>query len=403
METKPNHHRKLQSRYFEKSLRFPLAFFYFIIFSIVLFQNIYSNYGLDSIPPTDWWILGSGITLLLLIEFMEGLFYPKKPHFLIGLLLTGVRIILYYFITLSDPTGITSSIVGYILYTICFYFNPILVLPVLLVVLLVFYSNIPLFWTRSDVEIGFVYELLSFIIFYLFAVIIHLDDRTRLRNMHMIHQLEAYASNSISLGKQEERNRISRDLHDSLGHHLVAVNIQLQKGVAYRKIDANESLEALNNAQKATNEAIKELRQTIKDLREFEELNSFRQELEKLVQQTRDNGLDITSEINGNAKGFPEFTLLTLKQVIQESLTNVVKHAQAKQTSVVVNFQRNKVRAIIKDDGIGFNVKKARKEGHFGLQGMQERLDMIGGKLKIHSKPETGTEINIIIPRDIYE
>jgi two-component system sensor histidine kinase DegS len=69
---------------------------------------------------------------------------------------------------------------------------------------------------------------------------------------------------------------------------------------------------------------------------------------------------------------------------------------------VEVNFQRKKVRAIIKDDGIGFNVKKSQKEGHFGLQGMQERLDMIGGKMTIHSKPENGTEIIIIIPRDIY-
>ncbi|MBG0787343.1 MAG: sensor histidine kinase [Anaerolineaceae bacterium] len=284
----------------------------------------------------------------------------------------------------------------------CFYFHPIFVLPVLLLVLWVFYGNIPLFWARSDLEIGFVYELFSFIVFYLFAIVIRLDDRTRLRNMQMVRQLEAYAFNSISLGKQEERNRISRDLHDSLGHQLMAVNIQLQKSVAYREIDASESLEALTKAQEATNESIKELRQTIKNLREFEEQTSFEGELEKIILQKRENGLEIISEINGNAKTFPEFTLLTLKQVIQESLTNVEKHAQAKQTSVVVNFQRNKVRAVIKDDGVGFVVKKTKKEGHFGLQGMQERLDIIGGKLKISSKPETGTEVTIDIPRDIY-
>ena len=402
MEMKPNHRRKLKFRYFEKSLRFPLAFIYFIIFSIILFQNIYTNYGLDSLSHTRWWILGGGIALLLLIEFIEGLIYPKKPHFLIGLLLTGARIVLYDYITVNDPTGITSSLVGYILFTMCFYFHPILVLPVLLLVLAVFYGSIPFIWTRPDIEIGFVYELFSFVVFYLFAIIIRLDDRTRLRNMHMVRQLEAYASNSISLGKQEERNRISRDLHDSLGHQLVAANIQLQKSVAYHEIDAGESLEAINKAQEATNEAIKELRQTIKDLREFEEMNNFEEEFEKLIQQKRENGLEINSEINGNSKAFPEFTLLTLKQVIQESLTNVEKHAQAKQTSVVVHFQRNKIQTIIKDDGIGFNVNKAKKEGHFGLQGMRERLDMIGGKLTIRSKPETGTEVNIVIPRDIY-
>jgi signal transduction histidine kinase len=284
----------------------------------------------------------------------------------------------------------------------CFYFHPIFVFPVLLLVLLAFYEHIPLFWTRPDLEVGFVYELFSFVVFYLFAIIIRLDDHTRLRNMQMVRQLESYAFNSISLGKQAERDRISRDLHDSLGHQLVAVNIQLQKSVAYREIDADESLEAINKAQEATNEAIKELRQTIKDLREFEELTSFEEELEKTIQQQRENGLEINSEIIGNVKAFPEFTLLTLKQVIQESLTNVQKHAQANQTSVVINFKRYKVRAMIKDDGIGFNLKKSQKEGHFGLQGMQERLDMIGGKLTIRSKPENGTEVIIVIPRDIY-
>ena len=161
-------------------------------------------------------------------------------------------------------------------------------------------------------------------------------------------------------------------------------------------------MEAIKKAQEATNEAIKELRQTIKDLREFEESTSFEETLEKMIQQKRDNGLEISCETSGISKTFPEFTLLTLKQIIQESLTNVEKHAQAKQTSVVVNFQQNKVRATITDDGIGFNVKKAKKEGHFGLQGMRERLDIIGGKLSIHSKPETGTEVKIIVPRDIY-
>lgn len=402
MEIKPAHRHKLQFRYFEKSLRFPLTFFYLIIFSIVLFQKIYSGYGLDSMPSYKWWIMGGVIATFLLIELIEWLIYPKKPNFLIGFLLTGIRIILYYYINLIDPTGITSSLVGYIIFTMCFYFHPILVLPVLLLVLLVFYGNIPLFWTRPDVEIGFVYELFSFVVFYLFGIIIRLDDHTRLRNMQMVRQLESYAFNSISLGRQEERDRISRDLHDSLGHQLVAVNIQLQKSVAYREIDAGESLEAINKAQNATNEAIKELRQTIKDLREFEELTSFEEELEKIIQQKRENGLEISNESIGNAEAFPEFTLLTLKQVIQESLTNVEKHAQAEQASVVVNFRRSRVRASVTDDGIGFNVKKAKKEGHFGIQGMQERLDMIGGKLTIRSKPENGTEIIIEIPRDIY-
>ena len=402
MENKFVQRKKLKSRYFEKSLRFPVSFLYFFIFGIVLFQNIYSNYGLASLSTTQWIILGSSYLTFLFMEIIEGLAYPKKPYFLMAILLTGIRIILYYFITLCDPTGVTSSLAGFILFTLCFYFHPILVLPILLLLLYVFYEQIPFFWLQKNFEVGYVYELFSFVVYYLLGSVIRLDDRIRLRNQSMIRQLEIYAGNSISLGKQEERNRISRDLHDSLGHQLVAVNIQLQKAVAYREIDESESLEAVKKAQEATNEAIKELRQTIKDLREFEEESDFEDELQKMIQQSGDNGLKITYNHTGTMKGFPEFTLLTLKQVIQEGLTNIEKHAQASQVTLDVKFLRNRVIAAISDDGIGFNMQKSKKEGHYGISGMQERVDAIGGKLKIRSKPDIGTEIIVELPKAIY-
>ncbi len=389
----------LKTRYFEKSLRFSISLIYFFIFLTFLFQKIYYDFGLSSLTTTQWIVLGGGYLLLILLEVIEGLFYPKKPIFLIAILLTGIRFIIYLAINLYDPTGISSSLLGYILFTLCFYIHPIFVLPFLLLVLFIFYQNISLFWLRQDVEVGYLYELLSFVLFYLFGFIIRLDDKTRLNNQKMILQLEEYASNSNNLGKQEERNRISRDLHDSLGHQLVAVNIQLQKAIAYRDINAEDSLQSMQTALDATNQAMGELRQTIKDLRETEGMNSIEQELEILVQQQRNNGMEINFNLTGKSKGYSEFSLFTLRQIVQEGLTNIQKHANATKVELTVAFQMHKISVKIKDNGIGFHPKKTTYQDHYGLMGIQERLDLIGGSLKIMSKPNLGTTLIVDIPK----
>jgi signal transduction histidine kinase len=298
-----------------------------------------------------------------------------------------------------DPTGISSSILGYILYTLCFYVHPLEVMPILLLVLIIFYKNISQFWIRQDVNVGYVYELFSFVLFYLFGFIIRMDDRTRLLNRKMIYQLEEYASNSINLGKQEERNRISRDLHDNLGHQLVAVNIQLQKAIAYREIDTEESLRSMNTALNATNGAMGELRETIKNLREFEVINSIEEELETLVQHVRENGIEIHYSLSGKSKGFSELSLYTLKQIVQEGLTNIEKHSQATQAELSIVFQTKKILVKIIDNGVGFHPQQSFKQNHFGLLGMRERLELIGGSIKINSKPDQGTTLIIEIPK----
>ncbi len=394
--------QKLKSRYFERSLRFPITFVFFLIYLTFWLQHTIYNYGFYSLSTTQWIILGSGYFSFLLLEFIESLIYPQKPYFLMAVLLTSIRVAIYLFLNIADPTGISSSLLGYIFYTLCFYIHPIFVLPVLLLVLFVFYQNIGQIQISRDFPVGYLYELFSFVVFYLFGVIIRFDDRTRQYNQKLIRQLEMYARNSISLGKQEERNRISRDLHDSLGHQLVAVNIQLQKAVAYREINANESLDSINKAQQATDEAMKELRQTIKNLRVVEEQSTFEDEMGILVERVRENGLNLTYNLTGSSDGFPELTLLTLKQIIQEALTNIEKHAQATQAAINIAFSRRKVVVEIKDNGVGFNLQNKQEDGHYGLLGMKERIEVIGGRLKIHSKPNAGTTLFVQLPKDIY-
>ncbi len=394
--------RKLNPRYFERSLRFPVALVYLLTFMAVLAQKIFTGYDFTTLTPMQWILTGSGFAMLLLIEIIEALAYPKTPYFLLGVLLTGLRILAIYAIRIGEPIGISSGLIAYLFFTMCFYFTPLGVLPFLLGYLYIFYLKLGAVFLTGQLTIGDMYEISSYVVLYLLAVVVRWDDRVRRRNQALVTQLEAYAANSISLGKQEERNRISRDLHDSLGHHLVAINIQLQKAVAYREIDAAESQGAIEKAQEATNDSIRELRQTIKDLREVEEGTPLGEELESIVQKVRENGLNLEYSFSGSYAGFPELTLLTLKQVVQEGLTNIQKHAAAGQAVLAVDFQKKWIQVLIEDNGAGFNPKKATQEGHFGLQGMQERVQIAGGKMKIISQPGKGTKIAIQLPKDIY-
>ena len=125
--------RKLKSRYFQRSLRYPVALIYLLIFAGVLAEKIFSNYSFGLISSLQWILIGSGFAVLFLMETVEALVYPKTPYFFLGVLLSGIRIIAIYLIAISEPTGIGSALVGYLIFTTCFYFTPLAMLPVLLI------------------------------------------------------------------------------------------------------------------------------------------------------------------------------------------------------------------------------------------------------------------------------
>jgi signal transduction histidine kinase len=237
----------------------------------------------------------------------------------------------------------------------------------------------------------------------LMAMEIKRDDRIRQRNLELMREVENFAANSSVLAKQEERNRISRDLHDRLGHQLVAINIQLQKAVAYREINAAESDQAVLAAQQANTEAIRELRQTLGNLREIDTPTDFRTDLDKLIEGVRQNGLPVNYIIRGSEEDFSNLVLLTIRQAVQEGLTNAEKHARASHVDLTLVFDRRRVSLTLQDDGAGFSPDHLQKDGSFGLSGLRERVDLTRGKFRIDSKPGRGTTLKITIPRKLVQ
>ena len=199
----------------------------------------------------------------------------------------------------------------------------------------------------------------------------------------------------------EERMRLSRDLHDSAGHHLTAISIQLEKAVAYQEISEKDSMDAVLNARNSAKEALKEVRQFIGGLKDNQDSFSFSNKAEMLFENMRVEGREILWEIVGDEMLYPLHVRRNLYHSLQELLTNAEKHAQADKITIRMKFGRREAFLLVEDDGIGFNYRRAlSRDGHFGLKHLRERTSNVDGKLQISSQKQKGAKIEIHIPRE---
>ena len=221
--------------------------------------------------------------------------------------------------------------------------------------------------------------------------------------------LEASREQALMLARrlvemqETERVAIARELHDEAGQTLSALIIGL---AAIRK-------EVIEPASVATRAA--ELQQIADGTMEG---------LHRLAMRLRPVGLDrggLTAALTQQMQTFKQQNLLnvqlvilgldderlpgetevTVYRVVQEALTNVARHARAQSVGVIVERQRGLVKAIIEDDGLGFDVDEALSSGRLGLVGMRERLEVFGGKLTIESAPGKGTTVFAEVPIDL--
>ena len=384
-------------KYMKQSLRFPVAILYILVVMLIVAENFLLQDRFETLSLQEWLFLGIGFMGLLLMEWLESLYYPRRIILPVKLTLLALRIFCVAAIFMVDH-GVTSpTIAAIILFAAFFYLG---LIPVLLLGLLFLLALVAM--QPEILQAGLIGQVAVMIYMTLFAIIIKQDDRTRTQNLALYRELMVHVGNSARQAKQVERTRIARELHDSLGHHLVGMNLQLQKATAYREIDAAESDAAIEKVQQACGEAIRELRQTVSNLREMEDTYDFMEEVQKLVDGVEQSGLTVNFACNGSPLGFSELTQITLQRAVQEGLTNIQKHADARQVGLQIDFNRSDARLLLSDDGVGFQKKKIDEEGHYGLFGLEERIDMVGGRIRIRSRKGKGTQIFIRIPKTPY-
>lgn len=191
-----------------------------------------------------------------------------------------------------------------------------------------------------------------------------------------------------------ERTRIARDIHDSLGHTLTSLDVQLELAQRLYERNSNKLQPALETAKLLASQSVQEVRRAVTTMREetFDLNKALPQLLESFISHP---SIKVKSKID-----LPQLPLQTNHQlycVVKEGLENIRKHSQAQVIHLKGYASADAVILELKDDGIGFDIAKPTQG--FGLRGMQERVQLIGGSIQLDSTPGQGTCIQIRIPR----
>ena len=208
-------------------------------------------------------------------------------------------------------------------------------------------------------------------------------------------QLAAYATQAEELAITQERNRLAREIHDSLGHYLTIVNVQIEAAKVVMDSDPERALDAMNKAQELTQKGLARVRESVAALRESPVSNRpLSQAIASLVEETQSTGIVTELKVVGEPQALENKIALALYRAAQEGLTNVRKHARASRVDVLLDFQPGKVILEVKDNGVG----ATETTGGFGLLGIRERMQLLGGSLEISTGVGKGFCLTASVP-----
>ena len=229
---------------------------------------------------------------------------------------------------------------------------------------------------------------------------------------------EEQTRSAARLATIEERNRLAREIHDTLAQGLAAITLQLETADALVEVRPKRAHEAIQRALKLARNNLDEARRSVMDLRAGPlQQHTLPEAVAMLVagDAARTGEADAGAEPAQNvpeisftsrpARQFPVLPARVeagLYRIAQEALTNALRHARAEHIEVSLEANEHRVRLSVQDDGTGFDPEEVTQlesmQEHFGLSGMSERVKLLGGSLCIQSEPGAGTIIDITIP-----
>ncbi|PYV01308.1 MAG: hypothetical protein DMG10_18070 [Acidobacteria bacterium] len=212
-------------------------------------------------------------------------------------------------------------------------------------------------------------------------------------------QLTLLSAQSRQSAVMAERNRMARDIHDTLAQGFTGVIVQLEAvEEAMSKDQAVKASGHLDRAGELARESLREARRSVQALRpQALEEKQLSEALKDLIEKmTRGTTVHAKFTLQGKRRKLPPEWETNLLRIGQEVLTNVLRHARANEFKVLLVFDSSEIRLELRDNGCGFDPQ--RKHEGFGLQGMRERAEGMGGQLTIQSAAGKGTAISIVLP-----
>ena len=220
------------------------------------------------------------------------------------------------------------------------------------------------------------------------------EARTALAQANQL--LRDHAAQVEELATTKERNRLAREIHDSLGHYLTVVNVQISAAQAIFDQDRPRALDHLSKAQALTQEGLAEVRHSVAALRASPtESRPLPEALARLAEQWNAAGLRTSFVVAGTVRSLTPQVNLTLYRTAQEALTNVGKHAHATNVDLHLDYRdEGSVHLSVKDDGVGSD----NSEGGFGLLGVRERVQQLSGAVRVRTGSGKGFALDVEIP-----
>ncbi|MCP4460979.1 MAG: response regulator [Cytophagales bacterium] len=225
-----------------------------------------------------------------------------------------------------------------------------------------------------------------------YTLFIFKDISNRIKARELELEIEKRRITSLIEGQENERTRLARDIHDGIGQLVNLIKLKA-KGIGIKEGDAKEELDKL-------------LEQTLKEVRNVSEnlspsgLNNFSLEknVEKLIAQFNDS----TIKFNFSHIDVPDLDLKVkshLFRIIQEAISNILKHSKAKTSTIQLYGLENKIQLTIEDDGVGFNPNAIDKtHTHHGIQNIEYRVNSLNGNFTVDSNDKSGTMLLVTIP-----
>jgi signal transduction histidine kinase len=222
---------------------------------------------------------------------------------------------------------------------------------------------------------------------------------TELQETH--RQLQEYAAQAEELAAVQERNRLARELHDSVTQTIFSMTLTAEAARILLERDPSQAASHLALLQELAQSALSEMRALIQQLRPspVAEGGLTGAVHKHLAALERREGLKVAFQIEGEAQ-LPRDQEEGLFRIVQEALNNVVKHAHTDQATVRLRLKEEQVSLLIEDKGSGFDASgSAPARGSFGLTSMRERVEMLGGTLEVKSSPGKGTQVLVEVPQ----
>lgn len=257
-------------------------------------------------------------------------------------------------------------------------------------------------WNQND-WLGQLMGWLSMMVIYLFIWYLVRTSSERGRLVTELQQAQTELAlareKELELATLRERERLARDLHDGLGHALVAMSVQLEAIQRLYQVDPERGSAHVDELKSLVRRSMDELRRSLAGLRSpglgERTLSVALQEL--VLEVSERSALVIRCQAPTEVDHLRPAVAETLWRVAQESLTNVEKHAQAHSVDLILSLEPQQVLLRIIDDGVGKRENAELSPGHFGLRGLRERVEGLGGNFLVTGQP-IGTEVMVALP-----